>query len=115
MPHPVESPCIRKEGGRMSGFSNFRVDSSGIIEILQSAAVASELNDIAENLAARANSRAAQHSDSARIAAQEGNSEFYHAHKNRKGAFTALATVSSVRGAGNYDQKKYHTLNAINH
>lgn len=90
----------------MSAKFHYDMDKAGVSEILKSAPVRAALADLAEEKTAEANGMLRAHGGDA------GHGYAHHAH------VLTHASIESVHTAGvttELDQKKHHTLNAINH
>lgn len=93
----------------MSSGIDFKVDKGGVVEILKSAGVRSELQSIASSKAQEANAR--MHSNMPSTRGHDG----YKASKPKNITFTAISSVYAGSRAADKDQEKHQTLNAINH
>ena len=100
-------------------FGGFRLDRSGVVEVMRSAAVRSELAAAASRLASRANAEA-----TTRISDEDATFT-RHGHQIARKApyeagakavnFTAIGIVSTTGQQGMRDQSLYHTLDSLNH
>ena len=91
-------------------FGNFRPDSGGIREIFTSGSMQAAVGEVAEGLAAQANSIASgHHIDHKPI---EGEPYAANVHVGRA---TAMGFVNMVGREGHLDNAIYHTLDSLNH
>ena len=91
----------------MSGKFWYTMDKSGVTEILKSAPVKAALSKAAEKKCAEANRLLHSHDKNA------GDHEYlHHAHDL---THTSIESVHTSGVTTELDQKKHHTLDAINH
>lgn len=85
----------------------YKMDKGGVTEILKSAAVKAELEALADQRCAQANRMLHSHDPNA------GSHEYMVHVKDL--THTAVATVHTTGMTTERDQRKHHTLNAVNH
>lgn len=90
----------------MSGY-RYTMDKAGVTEILKSASVKAALAEAAEKKTAEANRMLHSHDPKA------GSHEYMHSAKDL--THTAIESVHTTGITTELDQRKNHTLNAINH
>lgn len=89
----------------MSG-ARYEMDFAGVTAILKSAGVKAELESAAGKKEAEANGLLASHG---------GDASHGYMHHVKDLTHTAVATVHTAGVTTELDQRRHHTLNAINH
>lgn len=86
--------------------SEYRMDKRGVVEILKSGPVKAALAQLADEKTAEAN---------ALLAAHGGDADHGYVHHGHDLRHTSIEAVHTAGTTTELDQKRHHTLDAINH